>query len=63
MSSSVFPRLFAAASLKHRDVVRAPIPRHGFSAALCRGLIEALASGAFSIACAWFFRGSLPRPH
>ena len=42
-----FPRLYAAASLKR--TVAMPIPDRrpeGFSAALCRGLIEAAYSGA-----------------
>ena len=42
-----FPRLYAAASLKRRPARSAqPLPRRRFSAALCRGLIEAMpASG------------------
>ena len=45
-----FPRLYVAASLKHldQDVHAAPCPRR-FSAALCRGLIEATCAGAPSI--------------
>ena len=37
-----FPRLYAAASLKQRDAARPGPVRVKFSAALCRGLIEAL---------------------
>ena len=36
-----FPRLYAAASLKHRLLDGDVKDRSGFSAALCRGLIEA----------------------
>ena len=36
-----FPRLYAAASLKHGIVLMLAPPRSPFSAALCRGLIEA----------------------
>ena len=36
-----FPRLYAAASLKHRLLARADEQLDVFSAALCRGLIEA----------------------
>ena len=38
---SCFPRLYAAASLKHVPFVGRPPIRGKFSAALCRGLIEA----------------------
>ena len=39
--ASCFPRLYAAASLKHERLVRAVAQIEEFSAALCRGLIEA----------------------
>ena len=38
---SRFPRLYAAASLKHADHVQGRDDPPGLSAALCRGLIEA----------------------
>ena len=38
-----FPRLYAAASLKPRGVPVRVVSGTGFSAALCRGLIEAWA--------------------
>ncbi len=40
-----FPRLYAAASLKHAAREGCPPPEPSFSAALCRGLIEALPAG------------------
>ena len=58
-----FPRLYAAASLKHHRIL---LPRpvvERFSAALCRGLIEARASCAALSSSARVFRGFMPRPH
>ena len=58
-----FPRLYAAASLKrlpHRPRNRIAIP---FSAALCRGLIEAWEVDAARRAGDVVFRGFMPRPH
>ena len=58
-----FPRLYAAASLKpaHRAQSR-PADRQ-FSAALCRGLIEARKSVCARTESAEVFRGFMPRPH
>ena len=40
-----FPRLYAAASLKHRDACDERVRQRAFSAAICRGLIEAWRCG------------------
>ena len=58
-----FPRLYAAASLKqalHDEPMLIVTP---FSAALCRGLIEASLSSLRSRVPIPVFRGSMPRPH
>ena len=58
-----FPRLYAAASLKRHDL-RALVVRGAlFSAALCRGLIEAGGSGCPTRGRWRVFRGFMPRPH
>ena len=57
------PRLYAAASLKlsgDADNVRFLV---GYSAALCRGLIEASDSSRTSMRGVTVFRGFMPRPH
>ena len=58
-----FPRLYAAASLKHAGCSGAHAVRPGFSAALCRGLIEAPGLALSAIPGASVFRGFMPRPH
>ena len=59
-----FPRLYAAASLKQGDVGHDDVTRSRFSAALCRGLIEAgTVSRAPVRAVHRVFRGFMPRPH
>ena len=58
-----FPRLYAAASLKLSHIAHNRICLCMFSAALCRGLIEA---DRRIRAAAWagvVFRGFMPRPH
>ena len=57
------PRLYAAASLKHDLATRSAVPAGKYSAALCRGLIEARACSAIWRGAASVFRGSMPRPH
>ena len=59
-----FPRLYAAASLKLGLAITLTEERGRFSAALCRGLIEA-SPWRVSAACprAAVFRGFMPRPH
>ena len=59
-----FPRLYAAASLKQGPLRgHRALALHGFSAALCRGLIEAV-NACHSIASSTaVFRGFMPRPH
>ena len=58
-----FPRLYAAASLKHSQGVVAGSCARRFSAALCRGLIEARSRGRGMAAARTVFRGFMPRPH
>ena len=58
-----FPRLYAAASLKPPAQMAALGPRTPFSAALCRGLIEAWVAGAARYGTCAVFRGFMPRPH
>ena len=58
-----FPRLYAAASLKPMRRRRHRDPCHPFSAALCRGLIEALAVAVECDLGRRVFRGFMPRPH
>ena len=58
-----FPRLYAAASLKHRLVVCLADTRSRFSAALCRGLIEADIAWVEEAHSVSVFRGFMPRPH
>ena len=58
-----FPRLYAAASLKQLAVPVLALHTHTFSAALCRGLIEAFALSAPVTNCPNVFRGFMPRPH
>ena len=58
-----FPRLYAAASLKH-GLGGGPGGRAvRFSAALCRGLIEAILAVVTGGATGVVFRGFMPRPH
>ena len=58
-----FPRLYVAASLKLPSVRAEELHVGEFSAALCRGLIEAprLAAGRYWLAAV--FRGFMSRPH
>ena len=58
-----FPRLYAAASLKQDRAGAVPWWPVGFSAALCRGLIEALLMASRPQLLAAVFRGFMPRPH
>ena len=64
-SSTGFPRLYAAASLKQQRIqVVSSCRLVGFSAALCRGLIEAwLALYVTAFMRRRVFRGFMPRPH
>ena len=63
MAMKRFPRLYAAASLKPQ-LRRGGHRRDGpFSAALCRGLIEAGRRGEEFPPFAVVFRGFMPRPH
>ena len=57
------PRLYAAASLKPGGRCRRRRIQRAYSAALCRGLIEA-SSGRSRSRMSWaVFRGFMPRPH
>ena len=58
-----FPRLYAAASLKQCRRVHVGARRAEFSAALCRGLIEATSGGGYKLVYRPVFRGFMPRPH
>ena len=58
-----FPRLYAAASLKPVQVRLLGHRVAGFSAALCRGLIEASPTAGRRCSRASVFRGFMPRPH
>ena len=58
-----FPRLYAAASLKHQERAEELARIDAFSAALCRGLIEATASSVPCASSGAVFRGFMPRPH
>ena len=58
-----FPRLYAAASLKHGADHSARDPHLAFSAALCRGLIEATSAPPDAPPERDVFRGFMPRPH
>ena len=58
-----FPRLYAAASLKQRVRRGGGRERGQFSAALCRGLIEADQFTGIVTAGREVFRGFMPRPH
>ena len=58
-----FPRLYAAASLKHAHAPEVGGVIQKFSAALCRGLIEARAVNGDGRTSRRVFRGSMPRPH
>ena len=58
-----FPRLYAAASLKREIHERAMVAAWWFSAALCRGLIEAGRAGRSGHGSFSVFRGFMPRPH
>ena len=60
---SCFPRLYAAASLKLGLGLGQRVPGAPFSAALCRGLIEASDSGLQRLRTPLVFRGFMPRPH
>ena len=57
------PRLYAAASLKRLDGADGDDARNSYSAALCRGLIEAGSAARSSRSWSDVFRGSMPRPH
>ena len=61
--STRFPRLYAAASLKQEAARVAGRVAHRFSAALCRGLIEASEASPIGMALSGVFRGFMPRPH
>ena len=63
ISSRSFPRLYAAASLKRSSLDACGPPRGPFSAALCRGLIEADARVGRVPPVRAVFRGFMPRPH
>ena len=58
-----FPRLYAAASLKQACALLAGDPPEWFSAALCRGLIEAQEQRKVFVRQDRVFRGFMPRPH
>ena len=58
-----FPRLYAAASLKPVVAASGRLLRSPFSAALCRGLIEAGSTNVRRISARRVFRGFMPRPH
>ena len=58
-----FPRLYAAASLKPINAVTGADRYRWFSAALCRGLIEAGLSSGTLYNVEVVFRGFMPRPH
>ena len=58
-----FPRLYAAASLKHSVQSCEGYVFVVFSAALCRGLIEAGHTRWCPPCYRWVFRGFMPRPH
>ena len=58
-----FPRLYAAASLKPCETPRTGRKRAPFSAALCRGLIEASRPHRLKAGIGVVFRGFMPRPH
>ena len=60
-SGTGFPRLYAAASLKPPTQEGLGHPRWRFSAALCRGLIEAAAGGQGSLPPACLFSAALCR--
>ena len=62
-SAGSFPRLYAAASLKRELATIEFAARSAFSAALCRGLIEAKAAAANRRQPTNVFRGFMPRPH
>ena len=63
LSGARFPRLYAAASLKPGASLGKLARERRFSAALCRGLIEALWVRGPSFRCYHVFRGFMPRPH
>ena len=58
-----FPRLYAAASLKRSDGDAERAAMEQFSAALCRGLIEASHPATPVPPAGPVFRGFMPRPH
>ena len=58
-----FPRLYAAASLKLPGVDGDTVGIGEFSAALCRGLIEARVVRLTETRGKHVFRGFMPRPH
>ena len=58
-----FPRLYAAASLKPETSAETLSMWLSFSAALCRGLIEAPNRSRSLRGTGAVFRGSMPRPH
>ena len=57
------PRLYAAASLKPEHVAADLLDVPAYSAALCRGLIEAPEGHERRLPEIDVFRGSMPRPH
>ena len=60
-SKARFPRLYAAASLKLQPLGYRALALHGFSAALCRGLIEALRGELAAVLAAEAFSAALCR--
>ena len=58
-----FPRLYAAASLKRGPPCTVASVPGTFSAALCRGLIEARNLYSRNVRVVVVFRGFMPRPH
>ena len=60
---SRFPRLHAAASLKLNVAHHIAVSSRLFSAATCRGLIEAKAAADWRPPGWTVFRGYMPRPH
>ena len=61
--SGGIPRLYAAASLKPDRRAGRRLALRLYSAALCRGLIEAKPPSLPCVDTAEVFRGSMPRPH
>ena len=63
MAGMGFPRLYAAASLKQGVDLAVLNGISVFSAALCRGLIEATPARELLYPTIGVFRGFMPRPH